>query len=250
MNVNDEKQRFIKYPREKQTITPQDALVYVSLRSFVNGETLECYPSLKTISKKSNLSVPTVLKCINNLIDKNFISKRKDKNRVIYRFNEENKFEPFSYEFLEKEDLTPLEKGILILSQQYMLKNEGFGDIWYSNRELGKLLDVPYTTVSKIFRSLRDKGYLNMGSLTRADKQIVEVKQFNLSKLEQAIVFKLAEHEERIQENANEIEELKARVALLEKELKLRDRILESNRKRIELNNMKEEEFRKLLQED
>lgn len=246
----ENEKRFVKYPREKDTTTPYEALVYVVLRSYMDNRTLECYPSIRTISEKSNLSKATVTKAINGLLDKEFISKRKDKNRVIYRFNEENKFEPFSYEFLEKEDLTPLEKGILILSQQYMLKNEGFGDIWYSNRELAEILDISKDTLNRAFRSLRDKGYLNIGSLSRADKRIVEVKQFNLSKLEQAIVFKLAEHEERIQENANEIEELKARVALLEKELKLRDRILESNKKRIELNNMKEEEFRKLLQED
>ena len=210
----------------------------------MSNETLECFPSIDTICEDSKLSRVTVSNSLKKLVDKGYITRRRDGNKMIYKFNEENRFEPFSYEFLKKEDLTPTEKGVLILCQKYMIKEAGYGDMYYSNRELEKLIDVSRSTLNRVFNSLKKKGYLAMGNIVRADKTLTKAKQFNLTELEQAIVFKLAEHDERIEENSEninilnkkvddndrEIEKLKEEIRLLKKQLKLKNRLEESSR--------------------
>ena len=242
--MEKEESRFIKYPNEGELLSPNEALVYVALRSYMNNETLECYPSIDTICEDSKLSRVTVSNSLKKLVDKGYITRKKDGNKMIYKFNEENRFEPFSYEFLKKEDLTPTEKGVLILCQKHMIKEAGYGDIYYSNRELEKLIDVSRSTLNRVFNSLKKKGYLAMGNIVRADKTLTKAKQFNLTELEQAIVFKLAEHEERIEENSEnidilnkkvddndrEIEKLKEEIRLLKKQLKLKNQLEESSR--------------------
>lgn len=253
----NENERFVLYPSTKDEITPNEALVYVMLRRFAN-EDLECYPSILGLSKKTNLSRTAIVKCLDSLINKDFISRRKEGKRIVYKFNEIKKFEVFSYEFLDREDLTPTEKGILIILQQYMFKNAGFGDIYYNNTELEELTGLTRPTLIKYFKSLSRKGYLVTGCLpSTRNNEISEVKQFDLSKLGQTIIFKLAEHEEEInknkeliEENADRISILESKIKELEKELRLRDKLIESNMKLLELNRKKEEEFRKLLQED
>lgn len=233
---HDIENKFVKYPRERDTTTPYEALVYVILRSYMNKETLECYPSIETLSKAANMSKDSISKCIKALVDKGFITRRRDKKRIIYKFNEENKFEPFSYEFLQKNNLTSTEKGILILCQQYMFKDVGYGVLKYSDRELGRLLNIPHATLSKTFNSLEKKGYLTMGNINN-NKQLVKIKQFNLTKLDQAIVFTLLEHGKDIDElkqRANKsdeiIDELTKRLEKLEKQERLRQRLEESSR--------------------
>lgn len=235
--MEKEKSRFIKYPNEGELLSPNDALVYVALRSYMNNETLECYPSIDIICEDSKLSRVTVSNSLKKLVDKGYITRRRDGNKMIYKFNEENRFEPFSYEFLKKEDLTPTEKGVLILCQKHMIKEAGYGDMYYSNRELEKLIDVSRSTLNRVFNSLKKKGYLAMGNIVRADKTLTKAKQFNLTELEQAIVFKLAEHDERIEENSenietlqNEVTELKEEIRLLKKQLKLKNKLEESSR--------------------
>lgn len=235
--MEKEKSRFIKYPNEGELLSPNDALVYVALRSYMNNETLECYPSIDTICEDSKLSRVTVSNSLKKLVDKGYITKRRDGNKMIYKFNEENRFEPFSYEFLKKEDLTPTEKGVLILCQKHMIKEAGYGDIYYSNRELEKLIDVSRSTLNRVFNSLKKKGYLSMGNIVRADKTLTKTKQFNLTELDQAIVFTLLEHGKDIDElkqRANKsdeiIDELTKRLEALEKQERLRQRLEESSK--------------------
>lgn len=235
--MEKEKSRFIKYPNEGELLSPNDALVYVALRSYMNNETLECYPSIDTICEDSKLSRVTVSNSLKKLVDKGYITRRRDGNKMIYKFNEENRFEPFSYEFLKKEDLTPTEKGVLILCQKHMIKEAGYGDIYYSNRELEKLIDVSRSTLNRVFNSLKKKGYLAMGNIVRADKTLTKAKQFNLTELDQAIVFTLLEHGKDIDElkqRANKsdeiIDELTKRLEALEKQERLRQKLEESSR--------------------
>lgn len=235
--MEKEKSRFIKYPNEGELLSPNEALVYVALRSYMNNETLECYPSVMTLSKDIKISRDTIYTCIKKLVDKGYITRRKDGSKIIYKFNEENRFEPFSYEFLKKEDLTPTEKGVLILCQKHMIKEAGYGNIFYPDRELEKLIDVSRSTLNRVFNSLKKKGYLAMGNIVRADKTLTKAKQFNLTELDQAIVFTLLEHGKDIDElkqRANKsdeiIDELTKRLEALEKQERLRQRLEESSR--------------------
>ena len=85
-----------------------------------------------------------------------------------YIFSDYQKFEPFSYDFLDKEDLTFTEKAYIIASQQYMFKDEkGIGKISYTNSELSEKINMPESTISKCNRSLTTKEYL---SIIRCEK--------------------------------------------------------------------------------
>ena len=41
-------------------LTPQDLLVYVSIKRYMNNETKEAFPSLQTIAEKCGASIPTI----------------------------------------------------------------------------------------------------------------------------------------------------------------------------------------------
>lgn len=235
--MEKEDKRFIKYPNEGEQLTPNEALVYVTLRSYMNSITMECFPSIDTVCKDSDLSRGTVSGCIKKLVEKRYITRRKDGNKMVYKFNEENKFEPFSYNFLKKDDLTPTEKGVLILCQKYMFKDVGYGVLRYSDRKLEELIDVSKSTLNRVFKSLEKKNYLVMGNLPGKNGDLVKVKQINLTKLEQAIVFTLLEHgkdidelKQRADKSDELIDILLKKVEALEKQEKLRQRLEESSR--------------------
>ena len=48
-------------------LTPQDLLIYVAIKRYMNKDTKEAFPSLQTICSKSGASINTVRKCISNL---------------------------------------------------------------------------------------------------------------------------------------------------------------------------------------
>lgn len=49
---------------KSKKLTPNDLWVYICIKSFMNGKTKECYPSLKAISERSDLSIPTIRESI------------------------------------------------------------------------------------------------------------------------------------------------------------------------------------------
>ena len=66
----NEKVRHIQVSNEIKFKPPgnlHDALVYAYLRSYMNGKTKECYPSLRTLSEDTGLTVNTISKSINSL---------------------------------------------------------------------------------------------------------------------------------------------------------------------------------------
>ena len=122
-----------------ENLTPQDLLIYVAIKRYMNKDTKEAFPSLQTICAKSGASINTVRKCINNLEAQDYFKIEKRGRQNYYIFSDYQKFEPFSYDFLDKEDLTFTEKAYIIASQQYMFKDEkGIGKISYTNSELSE----------------------------------------------------------------------------------------------------------------
>lgn len=189
------------------TLTPQDLLVYISIKRYMNNETKEAFPSLQTIAEKCGASIPTIRKCIKRLEEGKYIEVIKKGRSQIYKFLKYNNFEPFSYEFLDKKDLTFTEKAYLIASQQYMFKKDGEGKIEFTNKELSDKINMPPQTISKCNHSLIDKGYLD---ITKEKDPITDLvttaKLFHLNKLGQAIVFILKNHEERLNIQEKQIE--------------------------------------------
>lgn len=230
--MNQEKiQQHVQLPNNMtEKLKPQDLLVYVTIKRFMDSETKTAFPSLVTISKLCGASVPTVKKHIKNLEEARYIKVEDSKGRnKLYRFLKWDAFEPFSYEFLDKEDISFTEKAYLLASQQYMFKENGVGKISYSNRELEPIINMSKSTISRCDNSLKDKGYLD---IIKAKKQgsgiIINEKFFHLDEFGQAVVFELQKQREDIDKNTENIEKLQAEVDSLKKDLKI---VLNENKK-------------------
>jgi len=206
--------QFVQLPstEESSDLNPRDKLIYLSIRRFMNKETKAAYPSLTTISKVSGASINTVRTSIKTLEAKDYFKIIKEGRSQRYKFNELKKFEPFSYDFLDNQDLTFTEKAYIVASQQYMFKDvEGVGKISYSNKELSEKINMPESTISKTNRILARKNYL---TLIKYESRNIETgcntdtKLFRLNELGQAVIWTLENHEDRITDNENRITKL------------------------------------------
>ena len=204
-------------------LTPQDLLIYVAIKRYMNKDTKEAFPSLQTICTKSGASVNTVRKCIANLEKEKYFTITKEGRKNVYKFSEYRNFEPFSYDFLDKEDLTFTEKAYIIASQQYMYKDEpGIGKITLSGQDLAKRINMPESTISKCNKSLTAKDYLSIIRCNKRDEEtgvVVQEKIFHLDELGQAVIWALHNHEERITNNEKTLNLALDEIAKLKAEL-------------------------------
>lgn len=210
---------------EYETLKIGDRLVYSAIKKYMNKDTLTCYPKLETIADDCQCTQNFVKLALKRLEEIGWIKvTRRPGTSSMYTFLKPNKFEMFSDEFF-KLDLDYKLKDYYIQLQQYLLKdciNER-AYIRYSNNEIAEKLHMSLRTVQKYNLELKRKGIIeeNFTSLIKPETgcEIIE-KTFNLSKLQQAFLYKLAEHEEAIKENKEDIKSLKAEVAELRKQIK------------------------------
>lgn len=206
MAINNKNKTFrhIQFPtNEDNKLTFSEALTYLALKSFdgKNG----CFPSQKKLSEITKISIPTISKSIKSLAIKNLITITKNKRRNYYIFAPYSSFEPFSYEFLLdkcEEQLSPKEKAYIILAQQYMHKDmKGYGKISYSDKDLAIKLHTSIDTIQRTKKSLIDKGILtrlNNKSMNLETNCNTITDFYNLDKVGQAIIWKLKDHEDRL----------------------------------------------------
>ena len=212
------------------SITPKDQLIYVTIKRYMNSKTKQAFPSQQLISEKSGASINTIKKCISNLENAGYI-KVLDNGRgrgKTYEFNDYKTFEPFSYEFLDNDNLTFLEKTYIVASQQHMYKSDGVGSISYTNKELSNLINMPESTISKCNRQLETKGYLttvNNNNVETESKCHTKTKLFHLNEIGQQIVFVLKQHEDRLNDHDYRLDKLEKENEDLKKknELMLRE---------------------------
>ena len=67
--------QHIELPSETENseLTPKDKLIYLALKSFENGETHDCFPSLAKISERCGASEPTIRKSLKLLESEGYI---------------------------------------------------------------------------------------------------------------------------------------------------------------------------------
>ena len=231
--------RHVQLPNNMTTkdLTPKDLLVYVSIKRYMNKDSLECYPSLDKIVEVSGISKPTVRKTIDKLSKLNYITVTKSGRKNIYKFSPYKNFEPFSYEFLDKKDISADEKALIIAEQQFMFKDvDGLGKISYTDLELSNKINMSYNTIVKYHKSLEQKGYLTTIKTRAKDSETglaINEKIFHLDELGQAIVWALQKHEEDINELKEKTKSTSKDVDLLIKEIsQLKERLdeLENNK--------------------
>lgn len=216
--MEKEIKRHIELPTTEgiSDITPQDQLVYLGIRSFMNKDTLEAFPSQETIAERVGCCRNTVRKCIQNLVEKDYLKIRTEGRKQIYIFNKLKQFEPFSYEFLEDKSKSFTKRATLAATQRYMTgKETGVGKVTYTKMELAKLINTPYSTLVRTLRELTEDGIIVNEKLPSGQQQM----KFQLEKYHQGIVKVLLNHEERIENNEDRISKLENQVRLLQEEL-------------------------------
>jgi Mn-dependent DtxR family transcriptional regulator len=69
------KNQHIQLPnrKENEDVSPREQLVYLALKSFMNKDTKESFPSLQKISELLDISIPTLRKDIKHLEDLDYI---------------------------------------------------------------------------------------------------------------------------------------------------------------------------------
>lgn len=211
------KDRFVELPSGEEVlkdITPQDQLIYLSIRSFMNKDTMECFPSLDTIAERAGASVPTVRKCIKNLQDKDYLKVIKTGRSQKYRFNKLKQFEPFSYDFLDNKELSFTNKAFLAAAQTYMYdKESGTGKISYNKMELAEKINMPYSTLARTTNELVKKDIMSLQKIASGKQEM----QFNFERYNQGIVRVLLNHEERLDDAEAKVERLENTVDALMK---------------------------------
>jgi len=207
-----------------------DKLVYANIRKYANKETLTCYPRVDTIAEDCGLSTKTVSLAIKRLEKAGLIkvTPRKGTSSIYQFFQLNDGFERFSEDFL-KLKISPQAKAYYIELQQYLILNKenGANETTYSNEEIGKRIGLCTNSVRKYNTELINAGILEEKALSTIDfsglKKIK--KSFDLYSLGQAVVYKLKEHEEKINENTQAIADLKAENEQMRERLKALERL-------------------------
>ena len=204
--------QFVKLPTkksvEKSDLVPEEELVYIGLRSFINGTTKQCNPSYKSIADRLKIKdLKTVSKYLESLQDKGYIkiikSDRGRKNSYIFIKDLPN-FEQFKLEFIQSEELTFQQKAFLTSIQrlQYKDKETGFGNITFQELEIADKINKSFGIVNKRLKELEEKGIVTITKTNTIDSQTGLIKKlysFDLSKYN-PIIKVLLKHEMDIQD--------------------------------------------------
>lgn len=216
--MNKESKQHVQLPNnmtKSGELSPKDLLVYTTIKSFMNKDTKECFPSLDTIVAISGISKPTVRKSIESLKKEKYLSVRIEGRKNVYTFSGYKNFEPFSYEFIKTKIVEPNLKAYVIASQQLMFKDaKGFGKLSYSDTELSGIINLDKRTIAKYDKALVEKGFLSIIKSKNPNNLEINEKIFHLDELGQAVIWTLQKHEE-------DIEELKIISSSNEKDLKV-----------------------------
>lgn len=224
--ILDVNKRHVQVPNSmtiKTELTPKEILIYVSIKRYMNKDTHEAFPSQDLICKNASSTKPTVKKCIDKLQELGYLKVIKRGRSHIYRFNSYKTFEPFSYDFLDNQDISASAKAQLLVIQQYMYKNiKGKGKISYNDNQLAKITNCSNHTITKCNQELIDKGYLTIIKTDKKDPISglkINEKIYNLDELQQNIIWTLQDHEYRLTQQEEEFDNMKRLVNQLLKEV-------------------------------
>lgn len=207
-------------------ISPADVVVYGVLKSFDGPD--GCFPSLKSISNRCNVSINTVRKCVNNLISSNWITVQHNGSgsKTYYTFIKNIEFEPFSYQFLLDETIPFTEKSYLMCLQHSMFKKStSEGVLVMSSEDISELTGLSPTTIYRCEKSLKEKGILTVKKSNAKDvitgcKQ--EVRIFDFSKYFQAIAYILRHQQDQLNKHDQEIKDVQKDITEIKKVIEMR----------------------------
>ncbi|MBE9584014.1 helix-turn-helix domain-containing protein [Mucilaginibacter sp. JRF] len=158
--------RFVAMPMflqlQKEKLKYLDALIYITIRSFNNSDTNECYPAYETIAERSGMGRTFVTQSIKRLENAGYLKVKRSKvKHVCNSYSLEKKlpyFECIPYEIFDC-DLTPNQKAMLICLRPLFV--EGFLQCSMSIEKMAELIGVSYRTVHAQLTGLITKGYID-----------------------------------------------------------------------------------------
>lgn len=222
--------QHVQLPNNASDLEPKDKLVYLSIRRFMNKDTKIAFPSLQTISDVSGASIPTIRKIITKLEELDYFEISKRGRGQQYKFNELKSFEPFSYEFLDRKDISFTAKSYLIATQEFMYKDEkDLGKVSYSDRELESKIQMSHSSINRCNKELERLGYLQ---IVKNESQELDTgcnkntKIYHLAKLGQAIIWTLQTHEDRLNDHENRLKSIEENNNKLIKQLLKENQLL------------------------
>jgi DNA-binding MarR family transcriptional regulator len=206
----------------EEGLTYSDPFIYACIKKHMNGHTKQAWPSNSTLTKISGMSNRTVTESIKRLEAAGYFSiKREFGKPNVYTFNDYKKFEIFSYDFLDRDDLTPKEKSYLIVTQPKMFKSETEGVITMSSDKLARSLSLDSKTLRKYEKGLVEKGLLDLVpyQTDNATGMPVYARHYDFEQWSNIIALKFIEQDERLDDHEHQLKRLEDEIAFLKQEL-------------------------------
>lgn len=250
-HILDEKKMSLYTDSEERILMPGDKIVYASIRRYMNEETRSCYPSIAKIKEKAKCGQAKIKDAITRLEKAGLIKVKwfltpNGKKTHLYVFPKSEfdaKFEMFTDEFLDLDIPTNIKEYYMDI-QKYMYdkdSNDHTGKIYYSDSKLASLIGISALSVKKYNKILREKGLLKEETTSSTDDAGLPIimKSFDLSGFKQAELWvktvstKIVQHEDRIQECSESIEDLRIQFEKIKNENKeyrsIIDKFIKSN---------------------
>lgn len=217
-------QRFIKQPfitdLEEKGLRYTDLFTLYALLSFRNSKTKLCYPSIRTLASTMKCSDKPVQQSIERLVASGIVEVESGNSEVSnrYRFNiDEDRFKMLPYDLLSNEELTVNEKSILIAIRQYCL-DETVDSILMKS-QIAKNMGISYAAFRKQFDNLKTKGYVEecvAYGKGGAEKFQIRMNADKINWQLKVLTARMDEVEEKVESTADEVAELKQRLAKME----------------------------------
>lgn len=220
-----EKNQHVQVPTMnlvKEGLTYSDPFVYACIKKYMNSHTQQAWPSNATLAKLSGLSAKTIIEAVRRLEAAGYITVKREFGKPnVYTFNDYKKFEIFSYEFLDRKDLTSREKSYLIVAQPKMFKSDTGGVITMNSTDFAESIALTPRTLRKYEKDLKDKGLLEMQpyKLDNSTGCPVYLRSYNFDQWSNLVALKFMEQDERLDSHEEELKRLKQQVEFLTKEL-------------------------------
>lgn len=180
--------RFIALPTHlfknenglEKLIKYRDILTYVTLRSYNNSTDNKCFPAYETLASRSGMSRTFIIQSIKRLHKLGAIDIEppcEERASNSYYFEECKHFQRIPYEVFSA-DLTANEKAMLLCIR---LISDGIMIIGNPSA-ISKNLGLSYNTFYPLFKSLKDKGYIEERKRYKKGVEIKSrFKNFNLT---------------------------------------------------------------------
>ena len=130
--------------RDAHNLAHGDKIIYAAVRRYMNKDTRECFPAIRTIAQSLQCAPGKVTEALKRLVEAGFIKKvnsdkKRNSNHYMFPITEfDNQFEMFTDEFLEL-DLPLNIKEYYMDIQRYLYgKESGVGKCSFSNAELSR----------------------------------------------------------------------------------------------------------------